>query len=143
MKDNQNNQFDNHEPDHEVTVIVKNEYDESGYIFSYIWNNMLPHAKNMNMAKSEIDKFILLGKLSVINDGKKYRINIGARCLCLFLRFYKSNLTTMQIKALKTDVDERCALAKIIENDFFYNGHLPIKKSLLKTIKSVFSSYNE
>lgn len=143
MIDKQNNQFDNHEPNHEATVIAKKEFDESGYIFNYFWNEMLRHGKNMNMVKYEIEKFVLLGKLSVINDGNNNKINIGARCLCSFLRFYKSNLTTMQIKALKTDVDERCALAKMIENDFLYNGHLPIKKSLLKTIKSVFSSYNE
>lgn len=140
MKVELKNVFDATLCDQEISI--NNEYDEYGYIFNYIWNKMLPHGRNMEEVKSEIENFAYLGKLSVIYDGKKYRINIRARFLRDFLRFYKSNLTTMQIKRLQTDVNERCALAMIIVNNFFYNGHLPIQKSLLKAIKRVFSLSN-
>lgn len=131
-----NNVFGESRCDEEINI--KNEYDEFEYIFNFIWSDMLPHGKNMEEVKNKIKSRVFLGKLSLIYDGKTYKINICARSLRSFLRFYKSNLTTVQIMKLKTDVDERCALAKIIENNFLYNGHPPIQKSLLKAIKYVF-----
>ena len=56
MKVELKNVFDATLCDQEISI--NNEYDEYGYIFNYIWNKMLPHGRNMEEVKSEIEHLL-------------------------------------------------------------------------------------
>lgn len=124
--------IDNHD------IKINSKYDESKYIFNYLWNNMLPHGKDMSSMKANVELFVMSDSLSIMYDGVRHRINIRTRFLKGFLTFYKSNITAMQIAKLDSDIYERRKLAMIMMNGFLYNGHSLNQKTLLKIIKEVF-----
>ncbi len=135
MIDNQNNQFDNHEPD--PKIIIKSKYEEREYIFNYIWE-MLKNSKNMIKVKNDVDLLVNSNSLLLMYDGLKYKINIRTRFIKGFLMFYKANTSALQIKKLHTDINERRKLAMTLMDDFRYNGHQFNLKTLLKMIKEIF-----
>ena len=131
-----NNDFDESHFNSDIKINSKD--DESKYIFNYIWNYILPHGKDMSGVKANVELFVMSDSLSMMYDGMRYIINIRARFLKGFLTFYKSNITAMQIAKLHSDIKERRKLARIMMNDFMYNGHRLNQKTLLKMIKEVF-----